>query len=105
MQREPLDVLELGAGHAHHASRDNERADELQAELIKNWEYDAAYNIAYVMAYRGDADAAFDWLAKAVRYGDPGLGRHRRRPALSPPAIRCTLAAVPQINRKGTGTK
>ncbi len=25
------------------------------------------------MAYRGESDAAFDWLGKAVNYGDPGL--------------------------------
>jgi tetratricopeptide (TPR) repeat protein len=33
----------------------------------------AAYNIAYVLAYRGDADRAFEWLDKAVKYHDPGL--------------------------------
>lgn len=74
MQREPLEVLQLlGLVMSHHSLGDKQRADELQVELIKTWEQDAAYNIAYVMSYRGDADAAFDWLAKAVEYGDPGL--------------------------------
>jgi hypothetical protein len=36
-------------------------------------EKDAPYNIAYVYAFRGDADKAFEWLAKAVEYSDPGL--------------------------------
>ena len=31
-------------------------------------------NIAYVYAFRGEADQAFAWLDKAVEYGDPGLG-------------------------------
>ncbi|MEX2260087.1 MAG: tetratricopeptide repeat protein, partial [Woeseia sp.] len=74
MEREPLDVLKLlGRVMAHHALGDKQLADELQAKLINTWEHDAAYNIAYVMAYRDDADAAFDWLANAVEYGDPGL--------------------------------
>ena len=34
---------------------------------------EAAYNIAYVLAYRGEADRAFEWLDKAVAYKDPGL--------------------------------
>jgi len=32
-----------------------------------------SYNIAYVYAFRGDADKAFEWLDKAVQYKDPGL--------------------------------
>ena len=31
-------------------------------------------NIAYVLAYRGEADRAFEWLDKAVKYRDTGLG-------------------------------
>jgi hypothetical protein len=33
----------------------------------------AAYNVAYVLAYRGEADRAFEWLDKAAAYHDPGL--------------------------------
>jgi hypothetical protein len=43
------------------------------AELIEKNEGEAAYNIAYVLAYRGEADRAFEWLDKAVQYHDPGL--------------------------------
>jgi hypothetical protein len=32
-----------------------------------------AYNIAYVLAYRGEADRAFEWLDTAVGYNDSGL--------------------------------
>jgi tetratricopeptide (TPR) repeat protein len=42
--------------------------------LIAKYEKDAPYNIAYVCAFCGDADKAFEWLDKAVTYQDPGLG-------------------------------
>jgi len=42
--------------------------------LIEEHEQDAAYNIAYNFAFRGEVDHAFEWLDKAVEYGDPGLG-------------------------------
>ena len=32
-----------------------------------------AFEIAYVYAFCGDADKAFEWLDKAVAYQDPGL--------------------------------
>jgi hypothetical protein len=32
-----------------------------------------AYNIAYVLAFRGEADRAFEWLDKAVACHDGGL--------------------------------
>lgn len=42
-------------------------------EMIDRYENEWAYNIAYVLAYRNDVDRAFEWLDKAVEYGDPGL--------------------------------
>ena len=48
-------------------------SDAALAELIEKYEQDAAYNIAYVLAFRGEADRAFEWLNKAVAYNDPGL--------------------------------
>jgi hypothetical protein len=33
------------------------------------------YNIAYVLAYRGETDHAFAWLHKAVDIGDTGLSK------------------------------
>jgi TolB-like protein/Tfp pilus assembly protein PilF len=73
-QREPLEVLKLlGLVMAHHALGEHDAADRVQAELIEKHEQDAAYNIAYVMAFRDEPDAAFAFLAEAVSYGDPGL--------------------------------
>jgi Tfp pilus assembly protein PilF len=45
---------------------------ELNASIAK-YEKDFAYNLAYVYAFCGDADKAFEWLDKAVAYHDPGL--------------------------------
>jgi TolB-like protein/Tfp pilus assembly protein PilF len=56
-----------------HALGRTEEADAALAELIEKYEEDAAYNIAYVCAFRGETDLAFDWLEKAVQYADPGL--------------------------------
>ena len=42
--------------------------------LIAKYEKDWSYSIAYVYAFCGDADKAFEWLDKAVAYHDAGLG-------------------------------
>jgi len=74
MQAERLEVLRLlGTVMAQHSLGQYETADALQAELVEDHAEEAAYNIAYVMAWRGDADAAFEWLDRAVAWGDPGL--------------------------------
>lgn len=72
--QEPLEVLKLlGRAMAQHALGDVEAANRALTELIDGYPRDAAYNIAYVMAFRGEADRAFKWLDKAIEYGDPGL--------------------------------
>ena len=48
-------------------------SDAVLAELIDKYEQVAAYNIAYVFAYRGEHDLAFEWLDKAVHYNDSGF--------------------------------
>jgi TolB-like protein/Flp pilus assembly protein TadD len=50
-----------------------EDSDAALRELIEGYEQFAAYNIAYIFAFRGEADLAFEWLRKAVQYRDPGL--------------------------------
>ena len=49
-------------------------ADAALNALIAKYEKDWAYNIAYVYAFCGNADKAFEWLDKAVAYQDGGLG-------------------------------
>ena len=57
----------------HHALGQATESDAALAELIEKHEQGWAYNIAYVLAFRGEADRAFEWLDKAVQYNDPGL--------------------------------
>ena len=56
----------------HDLGRKTE-SDSTLAAVIKAYEQEGPYNIAYVFAYRGEADKAVEWLDKAVQYGDPGL--------------------------------
>jgi hypothetical protein len=60
---------------AYHAMGRKEESDAALAELISEQEQGSAYNIADVLADRGEADRAFEWLAKAVHYQDAGLAR------------------------------
>jgi tetratricopeptide (TPR) repeat protein len=63
----------LGLAMAYHALGQAAESDAALAEMIDKYEKDAAYNIAYVLAFRGEADRAFEWLDKAVQYKDAGL--------------------------------
>jgi tetratricopeptide (TPR) repeat protein len=74
MQKESSEPWRMiGLPMVWHALGKKAQSDAALAELIEKYEKDAAYNIAYVLAYRGDADRAFEWLNKAVAYHDPGL--------------------------------
>lgn len=48
-------------------------ADGALNALIAKYEKEGPCNIAYVYAFCGDADKAFEWLDKAVAYQDAGL--------------------------------
>ena len=63
----------IGLPMAYHALGRKADSDAALVALIAKYEKDWSYNIAYVYAYRGDADQAFEWLDKAVEYSDPGL--------------------------------
>ncbi len=65
----------IGLPMAYHALGRKADSDAALAALIAKYEKDAPYNIAYVYAYRGEADKAFEWLDKALEYGDPGLSQ------------------------------
>jgi TolB-like protein/class 3 adenylate cyclase/tetratricopeptide (TPR) repeat protein len=57
-------------------------SDAALNELINNNAETAAYQIAEAYAYRGDKDKAFEWLERARRQRDPGLGDVRKDPLL-----------------------
>jgi tetratricopeptide (TPR) repeat protein len=63
----------VGLAMHYHALGKKPESDAVLAGLISQYEKDFPYNIAYVLAYRGENDRAFEWLAKAVLYRDPGL--------------------------------
>ena len=42
-------------------------ANDVLGELIEKYGQEWAYHIAMLLAYRGEADRAFDWLDKAVQ--------------------------------------
>lgn len=74
MQAEPdVGWRAIGLPMALHAAGRKAESDAALAELIAKYEKESAYNIAYVLAFRGETDRAYEWLEKAADYHDPGL--------------------------------
>jgi TolB-like protein/Tfp pilus assembly protein PilF len=74
MQQEPSESWRQdGLAMIYHALGQKAQSDAALEQLIKKYEKDASWNIAYVLAFRGEADRAFEWLDKAVAYRDSGL--------------------------------
>jgi TolB-like protein/Tfp pilus assembly protein PilF len=63
----------IGLPMAYHALGRKAESDQALAKLIAEDEKESTYNIAYVYAFRGEADKAFEWLDKAAEYHDAGL--------------------------------
>ena len=93
----------FGLSMAYHALGRKADSDAALAALIDKHEKDAPYNIAYVYAFRGEADKAFEWLDKAVEYGDSGLADDRDGEPVRQGPCRPALAAVPAQDRQGAG--
>lgn len=73
-QAEPSEAYRLDAlALAHYALGNRAASDAALAEAARKYERDSSYNIAYVYAYRHEADLAFMWLEKAAQYNDTGL--------------------------------
>jgi TolB-like protein/predicted Zn-dependent protease len=73
-QLEPAESWRLeGMAMAYHALGQKAESDAALADDINKYAKDSSWNIAYVLAYRGEADRAFEWLDKAVVYRDTGL--------------------------------
>lgn len=63
MQQESSNIWRhIGLPMAWHALGKKAASDAALAELIRKYEKEAASNIAYVLAYRGEVDRAFEWL-------------------------------------------
>ena len=74
MQQESYEILQqLGLAIIYFQLEQTNESDRLLAAVISAHEQDAAYNIAYTLASRGETDRAFEWLEKARAYNDRGL--------------------------------
>ena len=63
----------IGLPMVYYALGRTADSDTALAKEIAQDQKDGPCNIASIYAYRGEADKAFEWLDKAVEYGDPGL--------------------------------
>jgi TolB-like protein/Tfp pilus assembly protein PilF len=70
----------VGLPMAYHALGRKAESDAALAELIAKDAKDAAFNIAYVLAFRGEVDRAFEWLDKAVENHDTALAETASEP-------------------------
>jgi len=57
----------------YHAMGRKAEADSALKKMIDGFAKESSWNIAYVYAVRGESDACFEWLDKAIAYGDPGV--------------------------------
>jgi len=74
MRQETVEVERLpGLAMVYHALGDRAESDRALAEFIAVHGRTWPASVAYVMAYRGEVDRAFEWLRKALQYKDPGL--------------------------------
>jgi adenylate cyclase len=88
-----------GLPMAYYALGRQAESDAALAELIAKDAAGAAYNIGYVLAFRGEADRAFDWLDKAVAYHDPGLAEIASEPLFA--SLRNDPRWLPCLRRIG----
>jgi TolB-like protein/cytochrome c-type biogenesis protein CcmH/NrfG len=74
IQAEPNEPWRLdGLAMIYHALGRQKESDAALAELIAKYERDVSWNVAYILAYRGEVDRSFAWLDKAIEYHDSGL--------------------------------
>ena len=74
IEQEKIEAYGLvGRSMVYHALGRKTESDAALATLVAKFEKDWSYNIAYVYAFRGEPDKAFEWLDKAVQYEDPAL--------------------------------
>lgn len=82
-EREPAVLWKLqGEALAYHALGQPEASDAALAKMTRQFAGDSAFQIAEVHAFRGDNDAAMDWLERAYAQRDGGLSETRGDPLL-----------------------
>ena len=84
MQAEPGEGWRLtGLALVYHALGKKAESNAALAELIRKHEKSWSSSVAWVLAFRGEADAAFVWMDKAVAYHDTGVVHFSIEPLLS----------------------
>jgi TolB-like protein/Flp pilus assembly protein TadD len=74
MRQEPVESYRLtGLAMAYHGLGHKTESDAALNELIREYGRTTPYWVAYTLAFRGEIDRAFEWLEKAVEYGDAAL--------------------------------
>lgn len=73
----------IGLAEVYHGQGRPAESDAALNELIEKYEKDAPYNIAQIYAYRGETDLAFEWLERAIEYGDGGLSELSANPGFN----------------------
>ncbi len=69
-----------GGAMALHALGRRDESRARLAELIRRWGDEWPTEVAQVYAYTGDADAAFQWLDKAIEQNEEGLSEQFLKP-------------------------
>lgn len=74
IQKEATEPFKMmGLPMAYHALGRKADSDAALDALIAKYGKDAPYDIAYIYAFRGEADRAFEWLDKAAAAHDTSL--------------------------------
>jgi TolB-like protein/lipoprotein NlpI len=89
----------IGLPMAYHALGRKAESDQALGALIGKYEKDAPANIAYVYAFRGEADKAFEWLDKALEYKDAGMSEIVNQPLFA--SIRSDPRWLPFLRKIG----
>jgi TolB-like protein/DNA-binding winged helix-turn-helix (wHTH) protein/Tfp pilus assembly protein PilF len=81
-KNEPGSERSVGEALAYSALGKQKEADAALRELLTKYREQAAYQIAEVYAFRGEARPAFEWLAVARSHKDAGLPAIKADPLL-----------------------
>ncbi len=83
IQQEPEYAWRMfGFPLVYYAMGKKKEADESLAAFVKEFHDDAAYQVAEIYAFRGEADSTFAWLERAYRQRDGGLSDMKGDPLL-----------------------
>ncbi len=72
-----------GLALVNYALDKKKEADDDLAKIIKEDQFDSAFQIAEIYAYRGEIDTAFEWLERAYKQRDSGLAEMKGDPLLT----------------------